>query len=110
MLLGGRCGGVSGCTDPSTVQSRSSLARRAIGEVDDPRAAPARLSHEVAHVMAALPQLAAVTGVVAHHDLRRGQPYRVRFRHGFSLLRGTDVPEGGGVGFAGLRRAHARGA
>ena len=30
MLLCGRCGGVSGCTDPSTVHGRSSPARRAI--------------------------------------------------------------------------------
>jgi hypothetical protein len=78
--------------------------------VDDPRAGPSRLSHEVAHGLAALPQLAAVTGVVAHHDLRRGQPYRVQFRHGFSLLRGTDMPEGGGVRFAGLRRARTHAA
>jgi len=60
--------------------------------------------------MAALPQLAAVAGVVAHHDLRRGQPHRVQFRHGFCLPRGADLPEGGGVRFAGLRRARTHAA
>jgi hypothetical protein len=73
--------------------------------VQRPGADPAGLSHEFAYVAAALPQLATVAGVVAHNDLRRGQPHRAHVRHGVFLLRGTDVPEGRGVRFAGLRRA-----
>jgi hypothetical protein len=73
--------------------------------VDNSRAGPVGLPHELAHLAAALPQLAAVARIFARDDLRRGQPDRVHFRHDVSLLRGTDVPEGRGVRFAGLRRA-----
>ena len=76
-----------------------------------PRAGPVGLSHELAHIAAALAQPAAVAGVVvAHDDLRRGQPHRAHLRRGVCLLRGTDVPEGRGVRFAGRRRVRARGA
>jgi hypothetical protein len=77
----------------------------ALGKVNDPRAGPAGLPHELAHVAAAAPQPIAVAGVFAHDDLRRGQPHWGHFRHDVSLLHGTDVPEGRGVRFAGLRRA-----
>ena len=77
-----------------------------LGEVDDPRAGAAGLAHELAHLLAALAQLAwsrgsslRVTWAVARRSGRC-------FRHfGVSLVLGTDVPEGGGVRLAGARGA-----